>query len=70
MARLTDMKTGQPKTTREIAIKAVQGDDEPVVRLNANVPKGFYKRVKRFADDQETNITQLTIRALESYMSK
>jgi len=43
---------------------------EETTRLNANVPKSFYRQVKSYAAENDTNITDLVVAALDEYMSK
>lgn len=43
---------------------------EETVRLNANVPRSFYRKVKGFAAEHDTNVTDLVISALNEYISK
>jgi hypothetical protein len=44
--------------------------DEDKVRLNADIPKALYRRVKQRALDDEMTITKLTLNALTQYLSK
>ncbi len=68
--RLTQMDTGRP-TAKQAAIKAVEQEDrEPTVRLNANVPKSFMKRLKAFALEHDTTVTKLVIGTLKERMSR
>ncbi len=43
---------------------------EGVVRLNVNVPKSFYKEVKRWALENDMTITKMVIEALKRYMAE
>lgn len=43
---------------------------EETTRLNANVPKSFYREVKAYAVTNDTNITDLVVSAMREYMSK
>ena len=43
---------------------------EETTRLNANVPKSFYRKVKTYAAEHDTNVTDLVIAALGEYMSR
>jgi hypothetical protein len=43
---------------------------EETIRLNANVPKSFYREVKTYAVANDTNITDMVVAALREYMSK
>jgi len=42
---------------------------EESVRLNANIPKSFYKELKQFSIDSDMSITQTVIEALTEYMN-
>ncbi|MEJ1296738.1 MAG: plasmid partition protein ParG [Candidatus Sedimenticola sp. (ex Thyasira tokunagai)] len=43
---------------------------EETKRLNVNVPKSFYRKVKAYAVANDTNITDMVVAALYGYMSK
>ena len=62
------LKAGRP-STKEKALAAIQDTDE-TMRMNVNVPKAFYKKIKRLALDQDITITELVIKAVNEYMSK
>lgn len=66
---MTLLKAGRP-SRKEKAIEAVQETKEEYVKMNFNVPKSFYKEIKQRALDEETNITQLIVKALNEYLSK
>jgi hypothetical protein len=43
---------------------------EPIVRLNANMPKSLLKRLKQRALDEDTTMTELVIKAVNEYLSR
>jgi hypothetical protein len=45
-----------------------RGEDK--VRLNADIPKALYRKVKQRALDEETTITELTLKALLQYLNE
>jgi hypothetical protein len=63
-------KTGEghmhPATDK---VKAVLSKED-TRRINANVPKSFYLRIKKFAAENDTNITDMVVKSLDEYMSK
>ncbi|MFA0079037.1 hypothetical protein AB4427_12995 [Vibrio artabrorum] len=63
-------KTGEghrhPKT--EEVSKVV--NKEETKRLNADLPKTFYMRVKKYAMENDLSITEMTKLALTDYMDK
>ena len=44
--------------------------DEKKARLNVDMPKALYRRIKRRALDEGITITELTIKALTEYLRK
>ena len=55
-------KKAQSRTSTE--------DREEVTKMNVNVPKSFYKRIKQKALDEDTSVTEIVIRALSQYLNK
>lgn len=41
---------------------------EEMIRMNINLPKSFYKKIKQKALDEETTVTEIVIKALEKYL--
>lgn len=65
------LKTGRPTTSKkEKAIASVQERHEESIRMNINISKPFYKKVKQLALNEDTTITDIVIKSLEAYMSK
>lgn len=65
------LKSGRPTLSRrEKAIASVQEEQEEFMRMNVNIPKTFHKKIKRFALEKDTTITEVVIKAVEEYMSK
>lgn len=64
------LKAGRPSQYKEKAISAIQDNGEKTVRLNANLTKDFYKKVKQTALDLDKTVTEITIEALSEYMSE
>ena len=44
--------------------------DEGKARLNAELPKSLYKKMKQRALDEDTTVTDLLIKAIDEYLSK
>jgi NRPS condensation-like uncharacterized protein len=44
--------------------------DEETIRMNVNIPRSFYKRIKQTALDENTTVTDIVMKALEGYLSK
>jgi predicted HicB family RNase H-like nuclease len=64
------LKAGRPTSKKERAIASVQETEEENVRMNINISKAFYKKIKLMALDKDITITDLVIKALNEYMSK
>lgn len=43
-------------------------EKKEIVRLNLNVSKPFYRKIKQRALDEDTTITELVIKAIEDYL--
>jgi hypothetical protein len=43
--------------------------DEDKARLNADIPKVLYRKVKQRALDEDTTITEIILKALNKYLS-
>lgn len=43
-------------------------DEVKNVRMNVNIPKSFYKKIKHQALDEEITITELVLKALKQYL--
>ncbi len=57
---------------RHPAIEAVNNavTREETARLNANVPKSFYREVRLFAARHDTTVTNVIMDALRAHISK
>lgn len=66
---MTLLRTGRP-SKKDKAIASVQDCGEETVRMNVNIPKQFYKKIKQRALDEDTTITELVVKAVYEYMSK
>lgn len=63
------LSTGRP-SRKDKAITSVQEKQEEKIRMNVNIPKPFYKKVKQRALDEDVTVTELVSKALYEYMSK
>ncbi len=61
-------KTRRQREEKEAAI--TEATKEETKRLNAEIPKSLHNRLKMFAAEQETKITDVVIKALNEYLSK
>ena len=66
---MSQLKTGRP-SKKDKAIASVQEAQEDTIRMNVNIPKAFYKKIKQKALDEDTNVTEIVKQALNEYMSK
>jgi hypothetical protein len=66
---MTLLKTGRP-SKKDKAIASVQDFEEESVRMNVNVSKSFYKKIKQKALDLDTTVTEIVIKAVNEYISK
>ncbi len=68
---MSQLKTGRP-SRKDKAIAAVQEvyELEEKARLNVNISKEFYRKVKQQALDEELSVTEIVKKALNEYMSK
>lgn len=62
------LKSGRP--TREKAIKDVLNDTNELVRMNFQVDKNMYKKIKIYATEHEMTIKDLLIKSVNELMSK
>lgn len=63
------LKAGRP-TKKDKAMAEVSNTKIEIVRLNLNVPKPFYKKIKQKAMDADMTMTQYVLRATSEYMNK
>lgn len=66
---MSQLKTGRP-SKKDKAIASVQETQENTIRMNVNVPKDFYKKIKQKALDEDTTVTDIVKQALNEYMDK
>lgn len=66
---MSQLKTGRP-SKKDKAIASVQETQEDTIRMNVNIPKDFYKKIKQKALDENTTVTDIVKQALNEYMSK
>jgi hypothetical protein len=67
------LKAGRPtgRTAERVEhLKAKLAKEEPEMRLNVRMPKSEYRKLKRFAFEQEITISEVVRAALSEYMSK
>lgn len=64
------LKAGRPTNKKEKALDSVRDISEETIRMNINISKSFYKKVKQRALDEDRTITEIAIKSLEAYMSK
>jgi hypothetical protein len=66
---MTALKAGRP--SRDIPARTLAKlSNEETVRMNANVPKSLYRRMRQRALDEETTVTELLIKLCNEYLSK
>lgn len=61
-------KTRRQRQEKEAAL--TEATKEETKRLNAEIPKTLHNKLKIFAAERETKITDVVISALNEYMSK
>jgi len=66
---MSKLASGRP-SRKETAIASVQDNKESVVRINVNVPKSFYKKIKQEALNRDLSITNIVKTAINEYISK
>lgn len=66
---MSQLKTGRP-SKKDKAIASVQETQEGTIRMNVNIPKDFYKKIKQKALNEDTTVTDIVKQALNEYMSK
>jgi hypothetical protein len=66
---MTALSAGRPSHKLPPKTLASLRDDEKA-RLNADIPKSLYRKVKQRALDEETTVTELIIKAVNEYLSK
>jgi hypothetical protein len=71
-ARTEKLKAGRPtqETPAPTLDDLKQSLTGPIARLNANVPKPWYKRVKQRALDEDITVTELVVKAVDEYLGK
>ena len=63
------LKAGRP-SRKEKAISDVQNLQDETIRMNINIPKTFYKKIKQKALDDDMTVTELVIKALKTHIIK
>ena len=66
---MSQLETGRP-SKKDKAIASVQETQEDTIRMNVNIPKDFYKKIKQKALDEDTTVTDIVKQALNEYMNK
>lgn len=66
---MTILKAGRP-TRKEKALAEINNFSNETIRMNINMPKAFYKKIKQRALDEDITITDLVLKATTEYMSK
>jgi hypothetical protein len=65
------LKKEVPKTPiQEVLPVKVEAPQEPKVQFNNRIPKGLLRRLKAAGLDEDIPLQELTIRALENYLSQ
>jgi len=65
------LKKEAPKTPiQEVLPVKVTAAQEPKVQFNNRIPKGLLKRLKAAGLDEDISLQELTIQALENYLSQ
>lgn len=66
------LKVGRPSASKkQKAIEEVQDlKKEEIVKMNINIERSFYKKIKQKALDEDTTITELVTRVVKEYVSK
>lgn len=66
------LKVGRPSTSKkQRAIEEVQElKQEEIVKMNINIERSFYKKIKQKALDEDTTVTELVTRVVKEYISK
>ena len=67
------LKSGRPTgrtLTHVDQVKRQLADDESEMRLNVRMLKADYRKLKRFALDNDMNVSDVVRAALREYMSK
>lgn len=63
------LKAGRP-TKKDKAIADVSNTKIEIVRMNLNVPKPFYRKIRQKAFEADMTMTQYVLRATSEYMNK
>ena len=66
---MSKLKTGRP-SKKDKAIASVQKTQEDTVRMNVNISKNFYKKIKQTALNEDLTVTDIVKKALNEYMNK
>ena len=53
---------------KEKATNLLKDSQEDTIRMNINVPRNFYKKVKLKAVEEDSTISNLVIKAIENYI--
>lgn len=65
------LKKEVPKTPiQEVLPVKAAAPQEPKVQFNNRIPKGLLKRLKAAGLDEDISLQELTIQALENYLSQ
>lgn len=67
---MSQLKAGRPSKKDRAIIEVQKNLENDTVRMNVNIPKPFYKAVKRKAFEMEVTITEIVKNALDEYISK
>jgi len=66
---MTLLKAGRPlKNQSKSEAQSFKNFKEATIRMNVNIPKSFHKRLKQFALDKDMTVTDVVMKAIESWM--
>jgi hypothetical protein len=64
------LKAGRPERAAKTVDDIKANLEEPIVRLNVNMKKSVYRRIKQQALDEDITVSELIHRAVFEYMKK
>lgn len=64
------LKSGRPSRKEKALAEVSNPTRDETIRMNINMSKGFYKKIKQRALDEDITITDLVLKATEEYILK
>ena len=64
------LKAGRPAEKKEKILASVVDSEDQTIRMNINISKAFHKKIKQKALDEDTTVTAIVIKCLETYVNK